>query len=638
MEDNKPPSMLERLENVLGSINPPTSNILSNRHHPEELYANYRNALDLYLKSFEISIPLEVYNALYHPFIFFYTDESKSKVYTIDYFPYGANGKSNILTRKTFPSFLRNICLIPYESSSLSDQLYHALSELILKYPYDRVGKIINLIKCYSPIFPILLNTLHFVLSENKNIYYDSSDLPSAFLPDALYNRNRYQSILKLPVPKEVPSKLMKQYILAILSNRFSAIYLHQTKNYHTDYVENIFSNSNHHALLAVRYSISSEQFTTYPLDLLDVLLPKHLPLSRNKTTSQIPEQVVSFFYLMCELNLPLIDEFSAFLSHAFSPTESGITILLSPQNKEFLKSKLVDILNPEVIAANGTSFSLNQITKTKYLKSLFLEQSNGASVVFVHDILPSSQNLPVLKRLLKGNSISIKSNTFPQQHYQNTMHFVCITSNRKRAKELQLQLKARLLDFSMSEVAIQEQTELSHAALHWFHSSLLLHGLKLRTYQSLGMAVPVYYGNDKVSYPTFEDSLCSFLQDYCEVVPDAFCSTNEIYERYTQYVAATQDGRTPEIQKRAFNSQLRLFLKKEHRYKNVVYKRNHVSRSSPSLWGYQGLKPASSFPSSSTPQTPTKEQQLREYLSAISQDEVEFKEIICAEISIPER
>lgn len=320
MVDNKTPSMLERLENVLGSINIPTPNTLSNRHNPEELYANYQNALDLYLESFGISVPLEVYNALYHPFIFFYTDESKSKVYTIDYFPYGLNGKSNILTLKTFPSFLRNICLIPYESSSLSAQLYHALSELILKYPYDRVGEIMNLLKCYSPRFAILLNKLYFVISENKNIYYDSS----AFLSDAMYNRNRYQSILKISVPEEVPSKLMKQYILAILSNRFSAIYLHHIKNYHTDYVENIFSNSNHHALLAVRYSISSEQFTTYPLDLLDVLLPKHLPLSRNKTTSQVPEQVFSFFYRMCELNLPLIDEFSSFLSHAFSPKRVG--------------------------------------------------------------------------------------------------------------------------------------------------------------------------------------------------------------------------------------------------------------------------------------------------------------------------
>lgn len=631
MEQHQEPSLLARLRNVLGNMGDPDIMPVPHDNKQAEgdsLYTEYQQALSGYMASLEQFIPGKSCHPLFYPFAFFYADKSKRKVYTIFYFNNGGSSKTNVIGPRTFPFFLMNVCYMPYAKGDELKRLYHALWNLIYKYPYDHIGSIMNLMKRYSMPYMLFLNSLHLRITASKNIYWSCYSQPQI-----------YQSVLKIPIPQNVPLGLVKQYFSAISYKRSANVYFSPLYEYHTDQIENIISTVAHHSLTAVRYSVARDEFTTHPLtDSPEYLLPKHIPLTTNQTTSIVPVGAASFLSSMCEENLPLLDRFAAFLSSIFSPSESGFTVLLSPQNSEYLKTVLKNILTSHTIAASGDSFSLNQIAKARYLRGLFLEQSEGASAVFIRDLLPSSHNLPILKKLIRGRPISITNNAYPTQHYQNNLHLICVTSKPQKAKELQRQLKATLLDFSMSETAIQASKELSEPDLCWLRTSFLLHGLRLRTYQALGMDVPSQAAKDAPDYLSWEDSLLSFLQDHCNVKPGCFCNTTEVYDRYMQYVAATQNGRIPQVKKRPFNTQLRLLLSKYPNYRTVVYKRNHVSRSQPSLWGYDGLKLPPPFPMvSPTTEEPSKKQLLQEYLSAISQYKVEFKQIISARVALPD-
>ena len=643
-EEPKRPSLLQRLNAVIGTMDDFSRFPVVSGDNPsilpaQYLWDQYLRALSDYLKALNIpSLPES--NPLRYPFAIFYKLKKDTPIRTIFYFPYGATRKSNLITPKTFPSFLVNVCGLPYKKNDPATKLFHCIDDLIRKYPYDRLEALTNLLKFYSPDLLSLIqsNPAFLAVSSNGNLYYDPSCIsrntfggsPSLF---------RFFPILALSIPNHIAPNVLKQFFSELVRRHRAQLpnnpLLSSVPEYQGNSTEVVYSNAAHRCLTVVRYLPDRDQFAQQLLpDSMDCLNLKHVPLTISRTP-EVPSGALSALDALCHINRSLLDQFAAFLSAVASPTTGGLTVLLSPQNAHLLHTMLVHIF-PSIHAGHSDRkqlFTLNQLSKKTHRPALYFRQACGETAILVRDTLPSSANLPILRKLVKGKPVSIVTSHFPPQHHENRLHLICITSDQKKAHLLQEQLKANVIDFSYSETPIPEPIPFTDTDWHWFRTTFLLHGLKYRTCQAQNIA---FTTKPLEKEPPHSDPLVNFLQDHCSFQRDCFCSTAEIYACYIRFLTATQGISCPAIKQRAFNIQLRRQLTSLKGYQGVVYKRNHISRSMPSLWGYQGLKLPSELPT--PPPSPVNEYVLKEYLGQMSKYQIRFSQIQEVHLVIPDR
>lgn len=644
-EEPKRPSLLQRLNAVIGTMDDFSRFPVVSGDNPsilpaQYLWDQYLRALSDYLKALNIpSLPES--NPLRYPFAIFYKLKKDTPIRTIFYFPYGATRKSNLITPKTFPSFLVNVCGLPYKKNDPATKLFHCIDDLIRKYPYDRLEALTNLLKFYSPdlLYLIQSNPAFLAVSSNENLYYNLSCIPHNTF-SSISSSLHYFPILALPIPNHMAPNVLKQYFSELLRRHRAQLpnrpVLSSVPEYPGCSNEVIYSNAANSALTSVRYLPEQDQFTQQPLpESLDCLNLKHVPLTISKTPDQVPSGALSALDTLCHTNRPLLDQFAAFLSAVASPTTGGLTVLLSPQNAHLLHAMLVHIF-PSIHAGHSDKkqlFTLNQLSKKIHRPALYFRQACGETAIIVRDTLPSSANLPILRKLVKGKPVSIVTSHFPPQHHENRLHLICVTSDQKKAHLLQEQLKANVIDFSYSEKSISGPIPFTDTDWHWFRTTFLLHGLKYRTCQTQNIAFTAKPVEKESTHP---DPLINFLQDYCSFQRDCFCNTAEVHACYIRFLTATQGISSPTIKPRAFNIQLRRKLTSLKGYQGVVYKRNHISRSMPSLWGYQGLKLPSELPT--PPSSPANEYVLKEYLGQISKYQIHFSRIQEVHLVIPDR
>lgn len=650
MENNNNSSMLERLSTVLGSTEQPNKPSLRTRLKDEELAASllsqYRQALISYLNAIGTTVCPEPLN---HPFEFFYFHQSKRTLYTtFDSFRNGDRLKSKIINPQTFPSFLVNVCLIPHVKGERTECLYNALFELIKDFPGDKLSNIINRIKYYDSGFAKLIQDLLPLLQSSiGNLYFDTSD--NNLAPP--YSWLRYQPIFNLAnrIPRNVPANLIKSLLQEVSKSDHPNSRLYTLKEYTPTHIENIFGNLGLTVCIPIFYSHESDKFIANPLPISEYYIAmKYTVLFRNRTVPSVPDGAFHFLQILCRDSLSLANQLSMFLSLAMSPSEGGVTVLLT-QAPEFLAKTLTKIFyttpgfSPSISSKRKLSFNL--LSKRSVQCSLFIAQEQGASVAFIADTPPSDSNLPKIKKLLKGNTIPLKTQLFPIQHYQNKLHFICVTSDLKKASVIQNKLKANLIELSTSEIPPDGGTlQLTDQDLHWLRTTFLLHGLKLRTLQAAGIETSP---QEEVSkYPTVKESIDAFLSECCWYEETTFCSLKTVYETYCHYISATQNGRDPLIGKNTFKTKFESALTHKSALKNIRYGRlrhpdNGASESghgNRALFGYKGLKLILPSPEVAQDQLLKEDEvSLRDYLNQISQYNIHFDGIVEATLTIPE-
>lgn len=635
-EQSQSTSLLERLNKVLGNVNdPPRSTSLLSAYQSagiaQSLKNQYFQALSAYLKEIKVD-GLPELHPLRSPFLYLYTDKKAGVVRTISTFPYGSMRYSNQITEKTFPSFLVHACHLTYTKGLAAQTLCQALDRLIRQYPYDRLGYLANLLKHYAPKLFIMSNfQSSFAVTSNGNLCFDQAVISlndPAHAPRYL----RYLPIFLLPDLDHIPQKLSKQFFseLQKRSQSPAQCLLPCIPEYQGCSEEIIYSSAAHNTLTAVHYLSSSNQFIqkAVPRD-ISCLNLKHLPITRSQPSDQLPSNAMLALSVLCRKDPALLERFAAFLSTVASPTAGGLTVLLSSQNAELLQTMIHQIFFPMFIdlPVPEKSRTLNRLSKKTRHLALYLAQAWGNAAVVIRDTLPSSSNLSVLRRLIKGKSISLPSNCFPTQRYENKLHFICITSSPQKAYLLRDQLKANVIDFSKSETACSGPICFTESDLHWLRTSYLLYGLKLRTCNTQNTVSPPErtVSSDSTDAETL---IVSFLRNFCSYQADCFCSTVEVYDCYIRFLSARHGAQVSAPQKRVFNRMLRYYLKTLKKYQNVRYNRNHTSRSLPSLWGYRGLKLPTDSPALPDTQEPKSRDSFQECLAQISECNISFQQI----------
>ena len=646
MEDNNNSPMLKRISSVIGSTEQPNKPYIVARQKSEELAASlwfqYQQALTSYLESIGAMCPFP----LGYPLVFFYFHHSKHTLYTLDNFQYGDRLKSKIITPQTFPSFLVNVCSIRYVKGEQAERLYNALFELIKNYPSNRLLVIINRIKYYDPIFAILIQSQSlFLQSPTGNLYFDS------YMLSASHSELRYQPIFNLTniIPQNVPANLIKSLLQEVSKANRSNGRLYMLQEYTTNRIENIFGNAGLTVRIPVFYSYELDQFIANPLPSSEYYIAmKYTVLFRNRTVPSVPDGALRFLQVLCGDNLSVANQLSKFLSLAMSPSEGGVTVLLT-QSPEFLTNTLAKIFyttlefSPSISSKRKLSFNL--LSKYSVQSSLFIAQEQSASVAFITDIIPSDSNLPKIKKLLNGKTVLLKTQLYPTQRFQNRLHFICVTSDLKKASALRNKLKANLIELSVSEVPPDGDTlQLTDQDLHWLRTTFLLHGLKLRTLQAAGIETSPQ--EEVPKYPTVKESIGAFLSECCQYEEGTFCNLKTVYEAYCHYITVTQNGRDPLIGKNTFKTEFESALTHKSVLNNVHYRRsrhpdNGISESghgNRALFGYKGLKLIPPSPEVNQDQAPEKNKvSLRDYLNQISQYNIHFDGIVEATLTMPE-
>ena len=649
MENNNKSSMLKRISSVIGSTEQPNMPYIVARQKSEELAASlwfqYQQALTSYLDFIgEPICPV----SLYYPFVFFYFHQAKQTLYTLNHFSYGERLRSKIINPQTFPSFLVNECNISYQKGEKAENLYSALFELIKDFPGDRRSNIINRIKYYNPEFATWIQVLSPLLqSSSKNLYFDTyidSSVP-------FHSSLRYQPIFNLAsiIPKNVPRDLIRSLLQEVSKTDYVLNRPYTLQEYTTNHIENIFGNQGLTVRIPVFYSHESDKFIANPLPGSEYYIAmKYTVLFRNRTVPSVPDGATRFLQVLCGDHLSVANQLSRFLSLAMSPSEGGVTVLLT-QSPEFLTNALAKIFyttpefSPSISSKRKLSFNL--LSKHSVQYSLFIAQAQGVSVAFIADTTPSDSNLPKIKKLLKGKTIPLKTHLFPTQHYQNKLHFICVTSDFKKASVIQNKLNANLIDLSASEISPDGGTiQLTDQDLLWLRTTFLLHGLKLRTLQAAGIETSPQ--EEVPESPTIKESINAFLSECCQYEEDAFCNLKTVYETYRHYISATQNGRDPLIGKNTFKTEFESALTHKSVLNNVHYRRsrhpdNGISESghgNRALFGYQGLKLIPPSPEVNQDQSPEKNKvSLRDYLNQISQYNIHFDGIVEATLTMPE-
>lgn len=595
-----------------------------------KLYPTYIKAMETYCHSVNArNIPI----FLYQPLLFFYLrnpGNKSSEIYSISSFTYGTK-QSHKLTRKTFPAFLVNTCYIPYNPGSYFETFYSAFNDLVRLSPRTRLQIVIEHIKHQAPYFAAWLTLFPSILvSKDRNLFVPREQL-SQLNSYPVAASSPYQSVLTLAQEKILPAPLMRQYLNALLAEYDEGIGDHNMPEEVEPTANSIVfreTGSGDSAVVTAQYQFDSDTFalSTHPSSLCRL---KTIPTAQVTPLQRIPQDVTLLFQGLCGDNTALLDKMAMALAQAADPVSgNGMTVFYSKHNQTVLDGILHQLFQDSAVSLNFKAHaksntavpSLNQITKKENLLQMFLAQTNGASVMFVRDLFPSDVSLKTVRILLRGRNSSITSPACPPQHYQNNLHFLCVTEDYSRAQDLQKKLKAQLIDLSMHEVPLGGFPPLSSEAVHWLRTAFLLHGLRLRTlteHQMPDPATPI-----PVPLPSLQDEIQSFLDGACTKERGRSCDTFYLYECFLDFYRQRHPGKEPDTTKISFNKSVRNIVKRSHA-KTITYQKLRPDSRSTPLWHYVGLYP--NKPSSPvSPQTEASEM-LPSHLSRIHQYQLQL-------------
>lgn len=561
---------------------------------------NYAAAFQRFAQT--VSGPCDL-RCLQYPFLFFYLKEPKKKnslICTIRYFQYGTRCKSNAITEKTFPSFLRNQCMVAEVSSAEATRMFQALSQLLRTYPRGVLEYLIEDMKRFDPgVAAILSQRGTVVLTKENNLCV--SAVPNSWV---YTSRDQFEF---LPVIDDerckwanVPEKLL-QKTLKVLSEKCAE---------NGDYIPNEAQRAECSAVFGIdaeefpyieaKYQPNSDSFECVRRGWANVQL-KSMPLYHEFKMQAVSDELASVFRGLCGDSIAAIDALAKCVSRVMDPALPGMTIICAQKHKEKLQDIFIELFQEHIAvgmvpARNGKGNvfpSLNQLAKKQMLKQLFLAQFYGKSMVFVRDLTASDGNLKLLKKLIVGKKITLHSSDLPPQYYFNKLQIVCICDNHARAGALQTQFKmAEFIDLSICEQQL-ELPKLAERDLHWLKSTFLLYGLKLRTLERDQMPDPIRRTESK-ELPCFESEVERYLEQ-CEFGEGLHCDTHEVYDRFLAFYRSQHGESKIGTTKIKFNKLVRAIIEKKHA-RAVVYKK--IRTPNAVNWQYVGMGlPKDPFP-----------------------------------------
>jgi len=510
----------------------------------EYLNNNFINSRNIYLSSINMtSIP----EPFIYPFSYFYTkphSQSKSaNIYTTIKFQTEQGNYISKLTLKTFPAFLKYYCGIHYPYNQYLSDFYQALVQLIQQYPRSKSDKELEKIKQFSPQFAHWLMTgpSNVYVDTNNNLYFDPQPFFGQY-PTA-FGQPKYQSILCLPLQIFPKTNYVKSYVKEYFDN-FSKtkekIDLYSI-SFPKDSLFYYSALNRNHIFFSANYQPESDSFSLqkYP-NYNDTYSLKAIPLVRGNSLVQVPKSITHLFKHLCGENTNLLDQLARFFAMALAPSNSaGLTVLYTKQHKKLLSDCLIQVfLEMMAYGSLDSPFaSFNQLSHGKNRKQLFIAQTEGKGIVFVEDIPPTTSNVSILIKMIKGKAINISTDFFPDQHYANNLHFICVTDDASKLESFGSSLNQ--IDFTRYESPLETPIKFTNEDIHWLRSTFTLYGLKLRTLSLSKITDPNPYKIEPVLPSSDAEDVQLFIDKGCLLTKDSFSQGCDLHIGYKNFYRA---------------------------------------------------------------------------------------------------
>lgn len=583
------------------------------------------------------SIPILLKN----PAIFFYM--RRGKLY-FAFPPLSSTApKPRVVTPESLSDYLTDAAEAPLPDG-LCRALCQALYQYLTDYPRDTMEKIIDQIRPKQPGFAAFLDVERFsklfYVDSRNNLFFDTAAWSPAHLEER--RASRYQPVLPLLLRLSdytdarlpyIPQRILRQYFRQIIQDRktlkLETVRLPEPS---LSVIQRLGT------LHTIRYDRASGIFLQcfVPQKERVLLETKGIRSNLLPDPAPAPAAVAAWCRGFFGREPGMMDRFALCLSGLVSMSEHGLTVFYAPQNKETLQQMLQGTFLDSSVSL-PRSATLNGVLKQAQMQALYTGQAELRSVVFLRDLLPSEQNLPRLRRIFGGKTLSVKSGILPLQKYQNRLSFVCVTDSWSRAAALKKQLRARVIDLSAAEAEPVPPGTLDKEDLLWFRTAFLLYGLKLRTLADAPEDRP---NPDTAALPKAQaEEMEQFWAACCMLRPGVFSSTEEVFACYQRFLAASASSGG--LTKIRFNKEFRKWLELRG-LRAVTYTRRHCSRQQTSLWGYRGLAltppPPSSAPA--VPPPPCPQDPISTRLEEISRYRIQSDgslEVRVREIPVPE-
>lgn len=559
-------SMYERLQNVLGpsTLEPKGRALIQNCH----LLNMYWKNLNDYLYAFQINRA----TPFHFPFDCFYFENKK--LYSSVLFYYHGHLTNRRALKYALSDFLAS-CGLPGYNSSTMNALIGSLIELLKLYQFSRAESALEKLRRFSPELSAFLRSVPMCMVAGC----------LTFLPRQDYHKYGqlyiYIPVTNLPVPPNIPRQVLRQFFSAKVNELQNTILQSSS----------IPSLAYYHFRDFWSFTYQAETSKCVASPMIPAPVSSVKAIDWHQPSSVALSQIEPLLAAFTGYDLAALKNMAVLFARILAPTEFGATVLYTHSNANVLRDFFAKVFQPWLISFSSQSdsnpresISINKLTKSSSIRTLFEARAAGKGLVLLQDIPPSSDSKQILSKLRKGTPIPIKHPFVPKQYLHCNAHLLCITNDRTRAQELRTQLKAHWIDLSAVESPVSDTPTISDDALNWLRCVLPLLGLQLLSTDASTYSPPL-------SSPAPFDAVEDFMSDGVIQVPGAFCTSFELYHAYREYYKA-RFSVDPPLSKIVFVKRARAYVT-SHAAQHINYRHTRLGKGKKLRWYFTGLEPS---------------------------------------------
>lgn len=428
-----------------------------------------------------------------------------------------------------------------------------------------------------SPIFSDIYKYFKIYLGE---LFYFGPSIASsnAIVPFCFSSNNWkdfFTDIIEHPVPPKTFAtklfKLIKKQLL-VSDGDFRIQHAPAPTSYYLPYFETP------QKIISLNYNTQLQEFGISFVTIPSI--DEKLLWSRNyhlPCPTPISEKLTNVLYHLTNGNFQLLNKLAILFANVICPEVlSKCLFVISGPPK--IKEVLTFLLLEQITDTSAKEYSLKSLTSPKIiceLASLVFSKSNA---IILSDCTPvhTDEKVAVIKKLIKGTSISTKDKMFGKITLKNTSPIICFPRTHEELVSLTNTYPTMVLDFSKTEVC-KELTYLENQS--WLQLTFPLYGLKLIADSKNGKPLP---RTKQIAPKINHDWIISKFLAYCCTTPsNQHVYADELYEAYILFFSS-HFGSSP-LKRLQFVKRLKTSGKYE-------YKRPHTSTNLPNKYAFTNL------------------------------------------------
>lgn len=428
-----------------------------------------------------------------------------------------------------------------------------------------------------SPVFSNI--NKYFKIYLGELFYFGPSIISSNTIAPFCLSSNNWKyfftDIIGHPVPPKTFAarlfKLIKKQLL-VSDGNFRIQHAPGPTSYYLPYFETP------QKIISLNYNTQLQEFgisfvTTSSID-EKLLWIRNYPLP---CPTPISEKLTNALYHLTNGNFQLLNKLAILFANIICPEVLSKCLFVISGSPE-IKDVLTFLLLEQITDTSAKEYSLKSLTSPKTICELASLVFTKVNAIILSDCAPvhTDEKIAVIKKIIRGTSISTKDEMFGKITLKNTSPIICFPKTHKELVSLTNTYPTIVLDFSKTEIC-KELTYLENQS--WLQLTFPLYGLKLIADSKNGNPLP---RTRQIAPKINHDWIINEFLAYCCTTPtNQYVYADELYEAYILFFSS-HFGSSPlkRVQ----------FVKRLKTSGNYEYKRPHTSSNLPNKYAFTNL------------------------------------------------